>query len=86
MNNDLPPDWTPGAGKIYTWYAMDKNGRIGVFVNNCWGGYLGVYFFQKMLVICWLTFLNTYMKSLRFLIHILKIKMGVIQLICFLHG
>lgn len=37
MNNDLTPDWTPGAGKIYTWYAMDKNGRIGVFVNNCWG-------------------------------------------------
>lgn len=24
-------------GTIYTWFAMDKNGRIAVMINNCWG-------------------------------------------------
>ncbi|WP_201510448.1 hypothetical protein [Psychrobacter aquaticus] len=35
--SDLNKDWTPGFGTIYTWFAMDKNGRIAVMVNNCWG-------------------------------------------------
>lgn len=29
--------WEPGFGTIYTWFAMDKNGKIAVMVNNCWG-------------------------------------------------
>ena len=35
--SDLNKDWIPGFGSIYTWFAMDKNGRIAVLVNNCWG-------------------------------------------------
>ena len=34
---DLDKDWVPGFGTIYTWFAMDKFGRIAVMVNNCWG-------------------------------------------------
>ena len=30
-------DWQPGFGEIFTWFAMDKNGKIAVMVNNCWG-------------------------------------------------
>lgn len=30
-------DWEPGFGAIYTWFAMDKNGKIALMVNNCWG-------------------------------------------------
>ncbi|MFV4889657.1 hypothetical protein Q5E69_012640 [Acinetobacter baumannii] len=30
-------DWEPGFGEIFTWFAMDKNGKIAVMVNNCWG-------------------------------------------------
>ncbi|VUS76788.1 hypothetical protein [Klebsiella spallanzanii] len=37
MNSTLRPGWKPGFGIVYTWFGMDKNGRIGVFVNNCWG-------------------------------------------------
>lgn len=37
MNSTLHPGWKPGFGTIYTWFGMDKNGKIGVFVNNCWG-------------------------------------------------
>lgn len=33
----LNVDWEPGFGTIYTWFAMDKNGKIAVMVNNCWG-------------------------------------------------
>lgn len=29
--------WKPGFGIVYTWFGMDKNGEIGVFVNDCWG-------------------------------------------------
>ena len=35
--SDLNANWTPGFGTIYTWFAMDKNERIAVMVNNCWG-------------------------------------------------
>ncbi len=35
--SDLNANWTPEFGTIYTWFAMDKNGRIAVMVNNCWG-------------------------------------------------
>ncbi|MGY3352023.1 hypothetical protein [Serratia marcescens] len=38
MTDNLHPGWKPGFGIIYTWFGMDKNGKIGVFVNNCWGG------------------------------------------------
>ena len=37
VTNNLNKDWTPTFGTIYTWFAMDKNGRIAVMVNNCWG-------------------------------------------------
>ncbi len=30
-------NWEPGFGEIFTWFAMDKNGKIAVMVNNCWG-------------------------------------------------
>lgn len=30
-------NWQPGFGTIFTWFAMDKNGKIAVMVNNCWG-------------------------------------------------
>ncbi|MCX8640825.1 hypothetical protein J3U37_11980 [Gilliamella sp. B3172] len=29
--------WKPEFGTIYTWFAMDKFGRIAVMVNNCFG-------------------------------------------------
>ncbi|MGO2505566.1 MAG: hypothetical protein ACTH7L_05605 [Psychrobacter alimentarius] len=35
--SDLNKDWTPTFGTVYTWFAMDKKGRIAVMVNNCWG-------------------------------------------------
>lgn len=38
MSSDLNQNWKPEFGTIYTWYGVDKNGIIGVFVNNCWGG------------------------------------------------
>ncbi|BCG25057.1 hypothetical protein TUM18999_32480 [Pseudomonas tohonis] len=34
---DLNKDWMPGFGTIYTWFAMDKNGRLAMMVNNCFG-------------------------------------------------
>ncbi|WP_380184884.1 hypothetical protein [Kalamiella sp. sgz302252] len=30
-------DWKPEFGTIYTWFAMDKFGKIAVMVNNCFG-------------------------------------------------
>lgn len=33
----LSKNWQPGFGEIITWFAMDKNGRIAVMVNNCFG-------------------------------------------------
>ncbi|WP_052439311.1 hypothetical protein [Pectobacterium brasiliense] len=27
----------PEFGTVFTWFAMDKNGRIAVMVNNCFG-------------------------------------------------
>lgn len=33
----LVNDWKPSFGTIYTWFAMDKNGKIAVVVNNNWG-------------------------------------------------
>ncbi len=40
MTSTLHSGWKPGFGIVYTWFGMDKNGKIGVFVNNCWGSYL----------------------------------------------
>ena len=37
MTSDLNKDWTPTFGNVYTWFGMDKEGRIAVMVNNCWG-------------------------------------------------
>ena len=33
----LNEDWVPEFGTIYTWFAMDKFGKIAVMSNNCWG-------------------------------------------------
>ncbi|OWO81604.1 hypothetical protein B5C26_13220 [Photorhabdus luminescens] len=33
----LNESWKPEFGTIFTWFAMDKNGRIAVMVNNCFG-------------------------------------------------
>jgi hypothetical protein len=30
-------NWEPGFGEIYTWFAVDRNGRVAVMVNNCYG-------------------------------------------------
>ncbi|AKJ42462.1 hypothetical protein [Pragia fontium] len=30
-------NWKPEFGTIFTWFAMDKFGRIAVMVNNCFG-------------------------------------------------
>ena len=35
--NDLGPNWHPNFGTIYTWYAMDRNGKISMMINNNWG-------------------------------------------------
>jgi len=33
----LNESWKPGFGVVVTWFAMDKNGKIAVMVNNCYG-------------------------------------------------
>ena len=33
----LNEGWTPAFGNVFTWFAMDKNGKIAVMVNNCFG-------------------------------------------------
>ncbi|WP_046397768.1 hypothetical protein [Photorhabdus luminescens] len=35
--NMLNENWEPGFGIIFTWFAMDKYGRIAAMVNNCFG-------------------------------------------------
>lgn len=30
-------EWKPEFGKIFTWLAMDKFGKVAVIVNNCFG-------------------------------------------------
>lgn len=30
-------NWEPGFGTIFTWFAMDKNGKIAVMINNGFG-------------------------------------------------
>ncbi|PXZ03959.1 hypothetical protein [Gilliamella apicola] len=35
--SNLNIDWKPEFGIIFTWFAMDKFGRIAVMVNNCFG-------------------------------------------------
>ncbi|MEQ4511691.1 MAG: hypothetical protein ABN480_13955 [Dickeya sp.] len=37
MMNNLDENLKPEFGTIYTWFAMDKFGRISVMVNNCFG-------------------------------------------------
>lgn len=34
---NLDKDWRPEFGLIYTWYAMDKEGKIAMMINNNWG-------------------------------------------------
>lgn len=33
----LNENWQPEFGTIFTWFAMDKFGKIAVMVNNCFG-------------------------------------------------
>jgi len=35
--NILNKNWRPEFGRIFTWFAMDKSGKIAVMVNNCFG-------------------------------------------------
>ncbi len=35
--NILNIDWEPGFGNVFTWFAMDKNGKIAVMINNGFG-------------------------------------------------
>ena len=35
--SNLNIDWKPEFGAIFTWFAMDKFGRVAVMVNNCFG-------------------------------------------------
>ncbi|WKA64690.1 hypothetical protein QX495_12095 [Pectobacterium aroidearum] len=35
--NTLNINWKPEFGTIFTWFAMDKHGKIAVMVNNCFG-------------------------------------------------
>lgn len=37
MMSNLNLDWKPEFGTIYTWFAMDKHGKIALFLNNCFG-------------------------------------------------
>lgn len=34
---DLNVNWVPEFGSIVIWLAMDKNGKLALMVNNCWG-------------------------------------------------
>lgn len=33
----LNSNWTPSFGVQYTWFGMDKHGKIGAFLNTCFG-------------------------------------------------
>ncbi|ETS32496.1 hypothetical protein BB987_21070 [Photorhabdus temperata] len=35
--NTLNTDWEPGFGSVFTWFAMDKKGKIAVMINNGFG-------------------------------------------------
>ncbi|WP_320704132.1 hypothetical protein [Pectobacterium aroidearum] len=37
MMNTLNINWKPEFGTIFTWFAMDKHGKIAVMINNCFG-------------------------------------------------
>lgn len=37
MMNALDINWKPGFGTIFTWFAMDRHGKIAVMVNNSFG-------------------------------------------------
>lgn len=34
---DLNISWVPEFGYVINWLAMDKNGRLALMINNCWG-------------------------------------------------
>ena len=34
---NLDKNWRPEFGFIYTWFAMDKEGKIAMMINNNWG-------------------------------------------------
>ncbi len=33
----LDINWEPSFGSVFTWFAMDKNGKIAVMINNGFG-------------------------------------------------
>lgn len=35
--NQLNINWEPGFGTVFTWFAMDKKGKIAVMINNGFG-------------------------------------------------
>lgn len=35
--HELNLDWKPEFGHIVIWTAMDKNGKLALMINNCWG-------------------------------------------------
>lgn len=37
MMSGLNKDWCSEFGVVYAWFAMDKNGRVAVIVNNYFG-------------------------------------------------
>lgn len=36
--NMLHRKWKPDFGSIVRWHAIDKNGKLACFINNCFGG------------------------------------------------
>ena len=58
--NILNKDWKPKFGAIVTWFAMDKNGKIAVMVNNCFGD-VPFCLLQMKEINIWLNHINEYM-------------------------
>ena len=56
----LDENWTPGFGEIFTWFSMDKKGRIAVMVNNCYGN-IPVCILRMKNINLWLDHINEYM-------------------------
>ena len=53
-------NWRPKFGTIFTWFAMDKFGRIGVMVNNCFGD-IPICILRIKDIDIWLNHINEYM-------------------------
>ena len=56
----LDINWRPKFGAIFIWFAMDKFGRIGVMVNNCFGD-IPICILRIKDVNIWLDHINEYM-------------------------